>query len=197
MPTPRASVAVVFALLLFVSQAPAQDGDGRIPAPIFPTPPLPGTVEPSHVVPDAESLHQHWVALQVLLGLQDVVRMQVEFIHLDRLSFMVEAQAGYEYIVVPTGGVGIRAAYRVYQRQCDAFVVAPGIDLLWPMQTHSDIVTRTDLIFLAATVDFSWIHEFAPHFATELGAQLGADILLANGGWPALPQLSVYAGVRF
>jgi hypothetical protein len=197
MPTPRVSFTALFTLLIIASPSLAQDGDGRLPEPIFPTPPLTGTVEPTHVVPEAESLHQHWVALQVLLGLQDVVRMQVEFIHVGRLSFMVEAQTGYEYIVVPTGGVGVRAAYRVYQAQCDAFVVAPGIDFLFPIQTHGDIVTRTDLILLAATVDFSWIHEFAPHFATEIGAQLGADILLANGGWPALPQLSVYAGVRF
>jgi hypothetical protein len=197
MPTPRTLLAILTILLLVPAAGFAQDTDGRLPEPIFPTPQWPALGGPSHPVPEEESLHNHWLALQVLFGLQDVVRAQVEFIHLDRLSFMVEAQLGYEYIVIPSGGVGVRAAYRVYQGQCDAFVVAPGIDFLWPIQTHGDIVTRTDLTFLAATVDFSWIHEFAPHFATELGAQLGADILLGNGGWPALPTLSVYAGMRF
>ncbi len=197
MPAPRTSLAVLIILFLVPAAARAQDTDGRIPEPIFPTPPFPAAGETSHAAPEEESLHRHWLALQVLLGLQDVVRLQVEYMHLGRLSLMVEAQAGYEYIVVPSGGVGVRAAYRVYQSQCDAFVVAPGLDFLWPIQTHDSIVTRTDLIMLAATVDFSWVHEFAPHFATELGAQLGADILLANGGWPALPTLSVYAGLRF
>jgi hypothetical protein len=75
MPTPRVSFGVLFALFFIASHTAAQDGDGRIPEPIFPTPPLPGTIQPSRVEPEAESLHQHWVALQVLLGLQDVVRM--------------------------------------------------------------------------------------------------------------------------
>jgi hypothetical protein len=198
MPRPLASFAVLIALLLTASGASAQDIDGKIPDPVFPTPQLPQAADPPAAAEDHPFEH-HWVAIQAIIGLELAVRLQVEFIHLGRLSVIVEGQVGNEIIIVPTGGVGVRFAYRVYQGQCDAFVIAPGIDFVWPIQIQGSIVTRTDLTFLAPSIDFSWVHEFAPHFATELGAQIGADIPLVsnNGGWFAIPQLSVYAGVRF
>ncbi len=184
MPSRLVALGVFCALLFVTSHAAAQDGS--IPDPVF--------AAPAHGAPCQE----HLVAVQMMLGLEDFARLQVEVLHRDRWTLMVEAQAGVEAIFLPSLGAGLRVGYRAFDDgQSNAFLISPGVDLLYATAVHGDLISHPGLALVSASVDFSWVHDFAPHFATELGVQLGAIVPMTSSGWIVIPELSVFAGLRF
>jgi hypothetical protein len=135
-----------------------------------------------------------------MLGLEDFARLQVEFFHKDRWTLMVEAQAGLEAVIVPSVGAGVRLGFRAFDDGAsNAFLISPGVDLLYATPVHGTFIDHPGLALVSASVDFSWVHDFARHFGTELGAQVGVLLLPTNNNssWPVIPELSIFTGLRF
>lgn len=206
MPCRRASLGVMFALLLAAPRAAAQDGNIREWP--FPTPPLPEVPAPARAESHAPPCQDHLVSVQLMLGLENIARLQVEVYHGARWTVMVEAQAGYEAVIIPSFGGGVRFAYRTFDDgDNDAFFISPGLGLLsGRVDRFRDSFWGTvvdgqrNTVALAASVDFSWVHDFTPDFGTELGVQLGLLVPLETWqrvNWGVIPEVSLYAGLRF
>jgi hypothetical protein len=197
MPRPRVWLGLLFALSLAAPRAAAQDG------------PLTESLVPSHAaleaaardrfVPSGPPCQDHFLDIQLMLGLENIVRVQAEVYHGERWTVLAEAQAGLEFVFVPSVGGGVRAAYRLFDDgQANAFFVAPGVDVQFAPAMHG-FFHHPAWTVPEASVDFTWAHDCCAHFGTELGVQLGLLVVGNDNStrWPVLPELSVYFGLRF
>src|SRR5262249_26069528 len=92
------------------------------PAPLLPLAPAPlrDPLLPSAAALDAAAhdrfapsgppCQNHFLDVQLMLGLENIVRLQAEVYHGERWTLLAEAQVGLEFIFVPSVGGGVRAA---------------------------------------------------------------------------------------
>ncbi len=197
MPRPRVWLGLVFALSLAVPRATAQDAP--LNEPLFPSPAALRAVERDRFVPSGPPCQYHYLDVQVMLGLENIVRAQAEVYHGERWTVLAEAQVGLEFLFVPSFGGGIRAAYRLFDDdQANAFFIAPGLDVQFAPAMHG-FFGHPAWTVPEASLDFIWAHDCCAHFGTELGVQLGLLVTGTDNGtrWPVLPELSVFFGLRF
>lgn len=111
----------------------------------------------------------------------------------------------------PMAGGGARVQFTVAEGQehRNALMVSPGLDLyvLTGSSTgggYLGLIPYTNVYYLATNVDVEYVHQFARHFAWDIGVRVGADIGLAGtaaDGKPATehpsPELGLFTGLRF
>src|SRR5690349_16232379 len=183
MPRPRASLALLFALAL-APHAAAQDDALRDP--LQPSAAALDAAARDRFVPSGPPCQDHFVDIQLMLGLENVVRLQAEVFHGERWTLMAEAQVGLEFIFVPSVGAGVRAAYRLFDDgESNAFFIAPGTDVQFAPAMHG-FFGHPAWTVPQASVDFTWAHDCATHFGTELGVQVGLLVVGNDNSthWP-------------
>jgi hypothetical protein len=188
--------ALLCALVFLAPHAAAQDG--ALSEPLIPAPSALDAATNGRYVPSGPPCQEHLIAVQLMLGLENIARIQAEVYHGERWIVMAEGQVGAEFFFVPSVGGGVRFARRMFDDgQSNAFFIAPGVDLLYAPAIHGDI-HHSAWTVPEVSVDFSWVHDEAAHFGTELGVQLGLLVTPSTAiGTPVLPELSVYLGLRF
>jgi hypothetical protein len=153
-------------------------------------------------------------ALNIMIGLVPAVR--AEFLtRLDGGSFVgLEAffgGGGTQVGLATMVGGGLRLKIPVLSdHQNDVLFVSPGLDVFVVMkgQYTEDNAwyggPYSNVYFLAANVDISWLHEISKHFGFELGLQVGAGIAFAGqdgfnrvAAGEIQPQVSLFTGFRF
>jgi len=196
MPRRRLALGLLFALSLAAPYAAAQDG--ALHEPLLPSPAALDAAARDRFVPSGPPCQDHFLDVQLMLGMENIVRVQAEVYHGEHWTVLAEAQIGLEFIFVPSLGGGVRAAYRLFDDgQANAFFIAPGLGVQFAPAMHG-FFSHPAWTTPEVSVDFAWAHDCCAHFGTELGVQAGLLVVGNNNtGWPVLPQLSVFAGVRF
>jgi hypothetical protein len=213
----RVQLLIVISMLLWAeSGANAQE-----PAPVEadrPLPPhwlergpgAPPTPPPGPVIDVGQ---EHWLVVQFMLGTEAGIRFQLGFDHACDHTWAGElflGAAATRFGVGGVVGVGGRVHYTwMSGRWSDALLVSPGIDVfvLGGHDRRRGILEpeypKEDVLFLAPTVDISWLHDFTPHFGWELGLHVGLGVGLAgrdyrgeSAGGMVTPLLSLYTGFR-
>jgi hypothetical protein len=138
---------------------------------------------------------QHFVAGQVLAGLETGVRAQVAVWHEGNHSYLLEVCRvglfGNRFAEGYAGGGG-RVDFTVLGSDVGSVIVAgPGINL-WTMSPGKGLA-------LVPSVDVALLHDFVSHFGWEIGANLGCAYVWGAPGERdrLLPVVSFYVGLRF
>lgn len=206
------SICLVLALLpcRALAQAPAFD---------------PARVGPDDApMPAAFAVGQdHWVAVNLSLLQPTQLRLQASVLRGERRSFAVEAFGGSELVEGMYGFGGRLLWTALHDGIDDALMISPGLGVhflpekgrkweyaLWDGTVYRNS-PRTPRTYIAADVDISWVHQYAPHFAWESGLKLGVAGKV-GGTWgkdranvqrslmfgkDCYPLLNVFWGFRF
>ncbi|MBY0230009.1 MAG: hypothetical protein K2W96_12065 [Gemmataceae bacterium] len=142
--------------------------------------------DPAVATPDDAPVgQQHWVAVHLSLFQPTQLRVQATVARGERASLAVEAFGGSELVEFMYGFGGRLLWTALHDGVDDALMVSPGLGVhflpekgrrfeyaLWDGLVYRNS-PRTPRTYLAADVDISWVHQFAPHFAWEMGLKLG------------------------
>ena len=209
-----------------VTTASAQSNTLPITAGPLPAPPIADGV-PVRVVEVLElpqralGGQQHWVALNLALGQPSVGRVAVKVLPRENDSLWIEAYGG-SALFDSMYGFGLRLQHTAWSvGNGDTLFISPGLGVhILPewyttsgwrpshFRYYQDERYRNVLCYLAGDIDFSWLHDFSPHFGFELGLKLGiAGRISGNVGdnypssvmWGSnlYPIVALYTGFRF
>src|SRR5262249_6619356 len=130
---------------------------------------------------------QHWFATHLSLLQPTTATLQLTLFRKGDVSYAAEVYAGSVLFEAMYGGGGRAIWTAADDGDADALLISPGVGVhILPAHSSSHVfystytfdprVTRRDKTARAYgvfDVDISWLHEFAPHFAWEMGLKLG------------------------
>ena len=190
-----------------------------------PVPPIPDGVPVRFIEvmdePQDRGGQQHWLALNIALGQPSVGRVGVKVLNRENNSLWLEAYGG-SALFDSMYGFGVRLQHTAWTLgNGDTFFISPGLGVhilpdwyasrIWRpshYRYYQDYRDRNALSYLAGDVDFSWLHDFSPHFGFELGLKLGiagrfsgdvGDVYPSGVMWGRnlYPIVAMYSGFRF
>lgn len=167
---------------------------------------------------------QHWIAVNFGVGQPSAARLGVKVLARENNSLWLEVYGG-SALFNGMYGFGARIQHTALTLgNGDNFFISPGLGthilpnwydddgMMSGHRHHHDGYGAcgrfTTLYYLAADVDFSWLHDFTPRFGFELGAKLGVAGRLAGAvgddypsgtmwGRNFYPIATLYGGFRF
>lgn len=166
--------------------------------------------------PPVAAGQQHWVALNLGVFQPFAGRLQVKVLPRANNSIWAEVYAGGA-LYHEMYGFGGRLMHTAWDNdRGDAILVSPGLglhvlpDWRYAREYHRGyhVDYLNTLYFLAGDVDVSWVHDFGPRFAFELGLKAGLAGRVggqignhyprsATFGKDVYPIFSLYSGLRF
>lgn len=141
---------------------------------------------------------ENWVTLDLDVGLFTGIRAAILPYQDEHLIVAVEGFIGAA-LLSPAYGGGVRVQFRVAQSAKNALLVSPGLDVLVSPTDPSYFGHSGTQVFALANADVSWLHEFAAHFAYELGLRAGGGFWVnaTEPGVHPVPEIELFTGFRF